>query len=359
TFLEVTSGGESVSRFIDFSDTQGIFFPNELDDTRSAMLAAEFGEITLPPNAIETKFFVTSLVTGRIVLPPDLDVVVRGTFDKGEGDGLINYERGGKVSPGNPEWAFNGINDRFWTRRVEFPIESRVDQVEVELTVTVPEGSSTKANLIEAIPFPNGSVDVTELATASDLGDNFTRVDGFSPTDNLPVSRYHFPATVVEKVRIRLRQRNWVEENGKKVFYYGLQELGLKLVDYDKNFTAGAPFGANNSFVIEIPAPAGYIFANISRITPDPDFSLEDMSKRHVHMRLGTSSDFSTGTLFDSDSQFLPQQTSVPLVAQSATLYAFFQLNYVEESGGSLSPYQVGTTPWVRGLGLTFTLNEI
>lgn len=345
-----------VSRFVDFSNTENISFANGLDDTASAMLFSEFGEVTLPPNAIENKFYVISITSNKIIPPVDLDVRVKGTFDKGDGEGLINYERGGIVNPGNPEWAFNGINDKLWVRRVEFPIDSRVDQVEVELTVTIPEGSSTKANTIELLPFPNGSVDITQLSIASDLGDNFITVDGFTALDNITAKRYHFPATTVDQIRIRLRQRNWVEENGKKVFYYGMQEVGLKLVDYDKSYTRGAPFGTNNSFTVEINAPQGYSFYSISRVDPSPNFLLEDMSNRHIHLRLGTNSDPSVGIFWTSDTELTPQDSGTSLTIGTNKIYAFVELNYVESSGGVLSPFKVGTTPYMYGLGLSYLL---
>lgn len=341
-------------RYVDFSNTEGISFPNQLDDSRSAMLAAEFGELTVPPVSIENKFYSTSLSSNKIITQPTR-IVVLGTFDKGQGEGLSNYERGGTVSEGNPEYAINGINDLYWIRRVEFPIDSRVDQVECEFTVTVPEGSSSSANLIEVVPFPNGTVDVTELATASDLGNNFIRVSSFNPADNLVATRYHFPATTVDQVRIRLRQRNWIEENGKKVFYYGLQELGLKLIDYDKQYTPGASFGTNNSFIISIPAPQGTLFRNIFSITANPDFMSEDFTKRHVHVRLCGSMDFNNNIIWDSDTSPPPQQTS-SLLANTSTIYAFIQMNYVLTSGGVLSPYEVGTSPTLKGIGLSYTL---
>jgi hypothetical protein len=347
-----------VHRFVDFSNTENITFPNGLDDTRSAMLAAEFGEVTLPPNSIENKFYVTSLANNKIVSPP-INVNVLGSFDKGEGEGISNYERGGKVYEGVPENAFNGVNDLYWVRKVEFPIDSRVDQVECEMTVTVPEGSSSNANLIEVVPFPNGALDIVELATASDLGNNFIRVSGFVPTDNFVARRYHFPSTVVDQIRIRFRQRNWVEENGKKVFYYGLQELGLKLVDYDKQYTPGASFGTNNSFIIAIPAPQGTIFRNVSNILPSPNFLTEDFSKRHVHIRLCNSLDFSNGIIWDSDSNIPPQQSAASITANTQIIYAFVQMNYVNQSGGVLSPFAVGTTPYLNGIGLSYTLNAI
>lgn len=346
------------TRLVDFSDTTGISYPGGLNDTYSAMIASEYGEATLPPMAIENRFYTTSSRSGRVITPDDLNVEVRSTFDKGEGDGLVNYEKGGLVSPGEPSLAFNGSNQKYWIRRVEFPIDSKVDDVEVELTVTVPNGASTQANLIEVVPFPNGSADVLELATSPDLSSSFTRVTGFTPTDNLVARRYHFTPISVERIRIRLRQRNWIEEDGKKVFYYGLQELGLKLIDYDRTYVPGAPYGSNNTFVVKIDAPDGYSFNQIYRIDPQPNFLTEDIGNRHVHLRLSSSQDFG-GQIWSSDSSVPPQSSASPISAGSiTTLYAIFELNYVDSSGGAGSPYAPGTTPYVKGLGLTFTLTE-
>jgi hypothetical protein len=348
-----------VARYLDLGDSKGVSFPNGLDDRHSSMINVDFGEVTLPTTAIENKFYVTSLTSGAIVLPPDLIVRVRGTFDKLNGDGVVNYERGGKVSPGDSSLAFNGNNQTRWIRRVEFPIDSVIDQVECELTVTIPEGVSSEANTIEIYPFPNGLVDITELSTASDLGDNFIRVSSFSPEDNLITRRYHFPVKTVDQIRIRFRQRNWKEENGKKVFYYGLQELGLKLIDYDRTFSQGASFGTNNSFILKIDAPDGHSFNSLYRIDPNPNFFLEDFSKRHVHIRLNTSEEYSVGNIWDSDSMYAPQQLASPISANASTsLYAFVQLNYVNESGGSVSPFEIGTTPYLRGIGMAYTLNR-
>lgn len=348
-----------ISRVVDFSNTEGITFPNDLDDSRSAMLSAEYGEITLPVKSVENKFFYISVADGRIITPPNLDITIEGRFDKGQGDGISDYEKGGKIYPGDPKNAFNGINNSYWIRRVEFPLYSSVDEVEVQLTVTIPEGTSNTINSIEVIPFPNGSLDVTELATASDLGNNYIRVDGFAPVDNIVARRYHFSPKTVEKIRIRIRQRNWVEENGKKVFYYGLQELAAKLTDYDKSYTYGAPFGTNNSFISKIDAPNGYSFQTLDRIDPFPNFLLEEMASRHIHVKLGTSPDSSASIFWDSDTLVPPQEAGTPIQIATSSIYAFVELNFVETSGGILSPYPVGTTPYLRGIGLTYTLSEL
>ena len=347
------------SRFVDLSNTEGITFPNGIDDSKSLMLAADFGEVTLPPNTVENKFYTTSLVSNKIVSPP-LSITVKGNFDKQDGNGVVNYEKGGKVYEGKPSYAFNGVNDLYWVRKVEFPLSSRVDEVECELTITVPDGSSANANLLELYPYPNGSVDVTELSTASDLGNNFIRVPGFAPTDNLTVRRYHFAPKGVDQVKIRIRQRNWVEENGKKVFSYGLQELGLKLVDYDKTYESEAVgFGENNSFIIAIPSVVGYQFRDLFSISSKPNFFAEDFSKRHIHLRLCRSLDYSNDVIWDSDSDLLPQDTNQGISINSETIYGFVQLNFVKETGGVSSPFPVGTTPYLKGLGLSYTVAKI
>lgn len=358
---KVASESNSLAfRYVDIRDTEGISFPNDLDDSRSSMLSADFGEITLPVNYVENKFYVNSINNGVVITPPDLSATARGIFDKLDGKGIINYERGGKITPGDPLQAFNGNNQSFWIRKVEFPIDSRVDQVECELTVIVPESISTQSNTIEVIPFPNGTVDITELASASDLGDNYVRIPGFSEIENSQPVRYHFASKTIDKIKIRLRQRNWIEENGRKVFYYGLQELGLKFLDYDKSSGALNTLGQNNSFTMKIAAPVGYTFNKIYRIDPAPNFLLEDSTKRHLHIRLNTSSDFYLGTIWNSDENYPPQQTSTPVNAQGASeLYAFVQMNFVSDSGGVLSPFEVGTTPYFRGLGLAYTLSRI
>lgn len=351
--------GNIATRFVDFSNTEGISFPNGVDDTRSLMFSADFGEVTLPPNTVENKFYTTSLASNKLITPP-LTFNVQGNFDKQTGDGIVDYEKGGKIYEGKPQYAFNGVNDLYWVRKVEFPISSRVDEVECELTITVPDGTSSEANLLELYPYPNGSVDVTELATASDLGNNFIRVPGFSPTDNLTVQRYHFAPKVVDQVKIRLRQRNWVEENGKKVFYYGLQELGLKLVDYDKTYQPGAvSFGENNSFIASISAVDGHKFKDLYQITSRPNFFAEDFSKRHIHLRLCRSLDFANSVIWDSDVDLLPQTTNQGLSVNSETIYAFFQFNFVEETGGVFSPFAVGTTPYLKGIGLSYTIESV
>jgi len=348
--------GIKIDRFIDFHNTEGFIIPDTLSQAKVATFKSQFGEVFLPANAIENKFYNLSLRTTEIVVPPDLVVVSTSKFDKSDGEGIQDYEHGGSVTETDLTNAFNGINDKAWIRHVSFPLESDVDQVEVQLDVVVPAGASDSANLIEIIPFPEGSLDIMLVATAPNMGASFVTVDGFVEKNNASATRYHFSPRNIDQVRVRLRCRNWREINGKKVFSYGLQELGAKHVDYVKEFTPEDKFGDNITHMIKIDAPVNHRFDRIFRIDPRPNFFTENVSSRHVRLRLSTSPDLS-GMFWDSNVHNTPQLGIGDGIGAGAasSIYAIYTLKYVES--GAVGVYQVfppGTTAYQRGLGLVF-----
>ena len=356
--LAIGKTGGKIDRFIDFHDTSGIIFPTSIADPKRAVFKAQFGEIYIPANGIDNRFYNLSLRNSQIVVPPDFSVEVTGIFDKVDGNGIRNYEFGGTVAEGTPENAFNGSNESVWIRTVTFPIESTVEEVECQITAVVPAGVSAQANLIEIVPFPEGSIDIVQLATSPNLSTSFTAIETFTATNNMTSSRYHFSPRDVEQVRIRLRCRNWREIDGKKVFVYGLQEVGLKLVDYSKTTTSDDSFGQAITAVVKIDAPREHAFADLYRIDPIPNFFLEDANNRHVRLRLSTTADL-TGVLWDSTTHQLPQQLGVNgriSLNGSQTIYAIYTLQFVKSSGGFQSPFPVGTTPTAKGLGLVYTV---
>jgi len=351
--------GARIDKYVDFHDTSTIIFPSNLNASKRAEFKAQFGEIYLPANSIENKFYNFSLRTNQIILSPDFSITVTNTFDKLDGNGTRNYENGGEVNPGTPEYAFNGINELAWVRTVTFPLESTVEEVECQLTITVPSTVSPQANLIEIVPYPNGYVDLLELSTSDDLSSSFVMIDNFEEVNNFNSTRYHFSPRNVEQIRVRLRCRNWRDLNGKKVFMYGLQELGLKLVDYNKSSTNDSNFGDAITAVIKIDAPKSHVFNVLSRLDPYPNFFLEDAGNRHVRLRLSKTPDLSN-VVWDSNIHILPQHstnTGVNLGGASS-LYAIFTLQFVKNSGGYSSPFPVGTTPTIKGLGLFFTATQ-
>jgi len=345
----------NIDKYLDFHDATPINFPATVPADKAASYKSQFGEIALPINAVENKFYNFSLRTSEIIIPSDFSAEANGIFDKADGNGTQDYESGGLVNEGEVKNAFNGINETVWSRTVTFPLESDVDEVEVQLTAVVPAGISSQANLLEVVPYPEGNVDITSLSTAGDLGESFLMVDNFGELNNAVAKRFHFSPRNVEQVRIRLRSRNWQEVNGKKVFTYGLREMGLKLVDYKKEFIDSDGFGQNPTVVVQISPPSNHSFNTLFRVDPVPNFLLEDVSKRHVRLRLSSTPDLS-GTIWDSAVDIPPQLgvgTGIDLGGVS-NLYGIYTLRFVENSGGFQSPFPVGTTPTVNGLGLLF-----
>lgn len=361
-YREFIFGKQSLrlDRYIDFHQSENIVFPSSLSANKAASYKSQFGEISLPINSIENKFYNFSLRTREIVVPNDFSYEVVGQFDKADGNGTQDYEKGGKVIYGEPRNAFNGLNDTVWVRKVVFPLESDVDEVEVQITAVVPSGISSQANLIELVPFPEGSVDVTQIATSADLTNSFMEIDGFEEQNNITSTRYHFSPRNVEQVRVRLRSRNWREVDGKKVFMYGLRELGLKLVDYKKEFSSSDVFGENYTAVVKLTPPRNHTFNKLYRIDPKPNFLLEDVDSRHIRMRLSTTQDFS-GIVWDSAINIPPQLGVVTGLElnDAAQLYAIYTMKFVNSSGGFNSPFYIGATPWAKGLGMLFATSPI
>jgi len=261
------------------------------------------------------------------------------------------------LEEGDPELAFNGTNLDRWVRRVEFELDSDVDSIETQLTVQVPASLNIESNVLSLRPHPNGSVDVTAVFTSADLSESFVQLPGFSEVENAQGTRWHFPAAQARQVRIWFRQRDWIEENGKKVFYIGAEEIGLFLADWDKTYDEDGELADNHAVLVRLDAPSGFRFATLHNFRSDPMFTLEDSGSRHTHFRVATDSAM-LNELWNSDTDTLPQQLAagVDLGGTTGTLYVLTTLNWVKTSGGLSSPYQVNTPPFVLGFGVETTL---
>jgi hypothetical protein len=354
-FHEAGSSGK-VTQYFDLHKSSSIFYSESVPTEKRASYDARFGELALPANAVENKLFNFSLRTGHVAIPSDLVANVTGIFDKLNGDTAVDYEYGGTINGGNPLNACNGMNQSVWIRKVTFPISSNVQEVECQMTISVPAGISQEASVVDVVPFPEGSVDVTQVSTSPNLSSAFVNVDGFTENKNAGPERYRFSPRTVEQIRVRLRSRNWTEQNGKKVFTYGLQELGLKLVDYSKTFVEGASFGNNITGVIKMNCPSGYNFRTLHSIDTAPAFLMEDPALRNVRLVLSSTPDF-TGSLWDSSLNSLPQNTGNVGVNIQPTnvLYGILIMKFVDQVSGLNSPFFVGNSPWINAIGLTYT----
>jgi hypothetical protein len=345
-----------IKAFKSMTDLTGITFPGTNQSTKPRINTL-FNQATVPINAVENKFYTNSIISGSIVpISQSIQIDVTSVI------GLVDYESGYvKLSQGNPENAFNGDNQSYWQRKVEFDLDSDVEEVQVELTVRIPDQANTEANALYIRPYPVSQVDVFDLGISADLSSGFS-APGNSypifpttalPLDNARDSRFFFSTQSVQRIKIRLRQRNWYEENGRKVFSYGLQELGLQLSEFDKTYSATASLGDNHTFITKFTCPPNKKFKGLHLFETTPDYT-----KDADNMRFKIASDLpGNNILWDSSINSSPQSLVQPIdLGTVDNIYVITTLNYIETASVS-SNFFAGTTPVLDSIGLQYSVS--
>ncbi|TXH15007.1 MAG: hypothetical protein E6R03_08120 [Hyphomicrobiaceae bacterium] len=351
--------GERVALWKDFHDATGISYPEGSDPSLRAAVASEYGQVTLPMNSIESRTYALRLLAGGTVTPSSVLVNATGTFDKLEGDGVTDYEYSGTVEETDPRNCVNGNNTEYWRRRVIFDLDSDVSEVESEITIQVPASANLYANVIYAHAYPLGNVDIVGVWASTDLSDSFLPISSFETVEGAGKERWFIPSQKIAKLKLRIRQRNWFEENGKKVFEYGFQEVGIQLVDWDKRYDATATaLTSNHRVVIRLDADDGFEFRRLFGFYTKPDFTLEPVENRHLHFQLARD-EAGVDVVWDSDSSAPPQNLAAAIdLGDVETLYLIMTINWCE-SVDSGSPFVAGTPPFINGFGLDCTYVEI
>jgi len=358
-------------------DTSNLsFFTN---DSLTPTINTTYGIAHLPINAVEEKFFTSSLFDGNIVSAPDLVVEVTDDFADEAGDPITSHESNGSILKGETVNAFNGNNQSYWVRTVSFPADSDVSEVQCEITITVPSQNNTRANMLSINPYPVGNVDILDVSTSSDVSSSFVQLNHTKapstskPHNNSSEKRFIFPAVEVQQVKVRLRQRNFLLEEGKKIFRYGMQELSLRLVEFEKS-SSSLSFSAwssqadsdNIAMVHKIDAPMNTIFTALNHFSSDPDFSLEEAGSRHIMYRIYDSDPVAgaANELWNSN-QTLPQNQSstvgshIAIGGHTRTIHVATSFRFIQDSGGVNSPYKTLTSPFVEGFTLEFSVNSL
>lgn len=347
--------GHHVTHWVDLHDGRDLSYVSGADISKRATISTNYGQATVPLNAIESRLYSLRLLAGGTVVPNTLVFVTTGVFDKAEGDGPTDYENGGTVEETDPKLAADGNNQHYWRRRVIFPLESDVSEVECEATITIPESANLHANVITCHPYPLGNVDITGLYTAPDLSGAFTPLPSFEEMKNARKERWFFTSQKVSQVKIRFRQRNWFEENGRKVFEYGSQEIGVYLTEWDKNYDAVAEqLTDNHAFVTRVDAEPGFLFYRMYGFYADPDWTTEPTDNRHLHFVVAKDAN-GADVVWHSDLNGAPQSLQNPIdLGGVSTLYVITTMNWVETASVG-SPFPANTTPFLRGFGIDCT----
>jgi len=257
--------GQDIFNFVSFRT----FRPPEayisfdgLVEARRARVEPMYGVVILPYNFVVNRLYAVDPETGDTILPTNLDTVVTG----------INDSMALSIDEGDIKKAFNGHNRDYWVRRVAFPLEQDVDYVGADVLITLPDTLVDRCNLVAIHPFPLGQLEIENIWYSTTAADPTIVLPGFSKVRGAGFERWHFPEMSMTKLKVRLIQRNFVEEDGLKVFYIGAQEIAQQLVAFDQTPAQTEPIN-NNGVVVALEAPEGYNFDYLKRLYTTPNFS--------------------------------------------------------------------------------------
>lgn len=330
-FLKAVNGDTDLWELVDFRRTGNLLFKHPTDvwtisEANRLRIDPGYGQATLPYDRAVSRFYSLDPDTRKVVPFTEIETEVT----------VVNEPDPLKVVPGEVKNAFNGQNESAWIREVWYPLHSDVEEVSCDLDVTVPVSVAAASNVLQIHPYPDGLVDVvhvyyetsdvaptldiTTVGTTSWYGPTF-------PQNESSWLRGHLRPLAIQRIKIRLRQRNWVERNGFKVFTYGLQELGLLLVDFssdDTNLSSSNPT-ADKSVVVRFDAPAGYTFRAVTGVWTEP--------LPFTDLVLAIYTDQALSTKVWHSGQTLPQSASaIQIGAGVPSLYMAVGMGYHQAS---------------------------
>lgn len=295
-----------------------------------------YGQVTVPFNQYRSRFHIADPRTGNLFVPETLVATV-SEID----------ERGGTVTEGTVRNAFNGQNEDFWCRQVAFPLASDVDAVTMQLDVEIPLQFAQNNNCLTLNPYPQDNLDITEILYSTDASDPSTLLPGFPSggINNAGPTRFYFAPTAMTKLRIKFRQRHWTERDEQKVFFYGLQELDLPLIEFDK--TDDPSILNNNLMVVTVDAPSGFQFNEITNFLTDPFYETAGNPDIGIFVQAYVDETLST-KVWDSLTDPAPKDTPVDVsIHATDKLYLLVSLTYEPNNQN---------TPVLEHLALEYTV---
>jgi hypothetical protein len=214
-------------------------------------LDTRYGEVTLPIIGLKSLFWTPTTDEVDEVVLQDLQVSTQDLSPLA-----------GVVEKSNYRNAFDSTTLDPFLIRASYPIDSNIDEVTFNINVVVPQSLSRVANMLTIEPSPEIGCHVTgikysgsSLVASNDIP-GLPIINKNNPLyDTAPV-RFIFDPVEVLSLQVQLSTRNFVYENGRKVFYIGLRELGLYEAEFDSNWSnTGAGVFTNNGLLVKLQLP--------------------------------------------------------------------------------------------------------
>lgn len=292
-------------------DVSNIIRISSTPPEHQAAVDLDFGVLLPPRNSSLSMFYDVSTDDVYTIVPREPVYTIQA---------VAEYD--GEVTPGSPLNAFNGNNYSFWTRKISFPLYSDVAKVEAQIIVDVPR--TADSNTLQLVPFPYGAVNIDNIEYTTDAGEawkplaklapEFGEADDngviqFTPIKSAAPTIICFQPSGIARLRISFSQDAWIEENGRKTFYYGFQEIGLWYHEWETSADVDIwDADKNNNIIFKISAPDGYQFTRFRRFSDTPGLS-------YVYWQLSSTQYFDPeDIIWDSDTGGTPEISNVEAV---------------------------------------------
>lgn len=222
---------------------------------------ANYGQVLLPYNGIRSMFWSANAddETESIYTPSvESSYTEQSTVaaDKIETTSVRNAVDGSSLDP--------------YLIRAVYDLDTDVEEVKFDVTIQVPQEITREANMLTIECAPELRCAIEDIKYSANTVTPTTAIPGLptinrnNPLYDTKPLRFLFNTINFTSLKITLTSKHWVVENGRKVFYLGLRELGLFLVDWDQTWSqpVGAVF-SNNGFFIKLEIP------QVDGVTPD------------------------------------------------------------------------------------------
>lgn len=254
-----------------------------LSSSEALAYSDQYNHLTLPvvSGSSHSKIKFINAAKGQVI-PDFLETRIDTNLPGGDGNGAI-------IDSTPVVNAFLNQPDKVWRRNVILN-EANPLGVSLYLYVKIPSSAtigSTLSNMITLSPYPSNGVDVVKIEYTTKANPTMSEVDGYRPLNDSGLYENNYDAVTkvapggwstvgsdtcvnsgplcfyyadkqVTAFRILLRQKNYVVENNKYVYTYGLS-------DFDVMYTKFLPVG--RSF-IKYSAPTGKTISSILNVSP-------------------------------------------------------------------------------------------
>lgn len=179
-------------------------------------------------------------------------------------------------------------SDKFWKRSI-IANEPSVYGAQTYVYIKIPSeySGSKKCNYIKMNPFPALGVDILTIEYTTNPNPTLTETDGWLPVNaeriydtkteaigkvppggwtvtgsdailNAGPVAFYFAELDITAIRFVMRQKNYLIENGKYIYTYGLSDMDIR---YDKFLPSGR-------IIFKFDAPEGQTISEITNVTP-------------------------------------------------------------------------------------------